>query len=178
MRPRNVLLVGVFAMTSGWYLAVTVGPQSTAGGETRPRGPRPLGVEAFEPREPYSEQLRLRLERQPPTPRPTRNPFVFDSRRPSAADRPARDNAREEPTGDPAAEEARTLAGPVFVLSGMATKMVDGRPEYTAIIHDGRDLHFAKVGDQLPGGFAVVAATETMVTLRDESGGERSLRLP
>jgi hypothetical protein len=177
VRPQTVLLVSALAMASGWYLAVTVGPQSSQGVQTPSRGPRPLGVEATEPRAPYTEQLRLRLERQPPSPRPSRNPFVFQARRPVAApsSEPHVDSVE---SADPGLVEPDTPARPAFVLSGMAMQATDGRSEYTAIVSDGSGLHFVKVGDELPGGFTVVAADETSVTLRDGSGGERTLRLP
>jgi hypothetical protein len=177
MQLRSVLLVGVLAMASGWYLAVTVGPQASQATDTRPRGPRPLGVESVEPRQPYSEQLRSRLERQPPAPRPSRNPFVFQARRPSSvASAPVAADRVE--TSDQVADEPQVPAGPVFVLSGMATNAVDGGVEHTAMVHDGKLLHFVKVGDALPGGYTVVATSDTTVTLRDGSGGERTLRLP
>jgi hypothetical protein len=60
----------------------------------------------------------------------------------------------------------------------MAANAGPDGPDYTAILHDGRDLVFVKRGDTLPGGFVVVDVQESTVTLRDGSGGERTLRLP
>jgi hypothetical protein len=65
----------------------------------------------------------------------------------------------------------------MFTLSGMASSEQGDAVEYTAIVSDGAGLHFVKRGDTLPGGYTVVDVQETMVTLRDESGGERTLRL-
>jgi acyl dehydratase len=65
----------------------------------------------------------------------------------------------------------------LFTLAGMASNPLGDTVEYTAIISDGAGLHFVKPGDTLPGGYTVVDVQETMVTLRDESGGERTLRL-
>jgi hypothetical protein len=83
-------------------------------------------------------------------------------------------------TLEPAAEVDDTpppVQGPSFQLSGIAA---DGSPEareYTAIISGGPELLFVKRGDPLPGGYVVADVQETMVTLKDSSGGERTLRL-
>ena len=41
----------------------------------------------------------------------------------------------------------------------------------------GQGLLFVKLGDELPGGYIVADVQENMVTLKDSSGGERTLRL-
>jgi hypothetical protein len=179
MRPRAVLLVGVLGLTAGWWMAAVVGPQTAGDAEQAPsRGPLPLGVERTEPPAPYTEQLRLRLERQPRTPQPVRNPFVFQARRPAIVSRAPAEPSTDDPTAGAPAEppEAHSLR-PTLMLSGIAANTVDGQVLRTAIITDGSDLYFAKVGEALPGGFTVVAIDDTTATLSDASGGERTLRL-
>ena len=64
-----------------------------------------------------------------------------------------------------------------FTLSGIATNAGPDGPAFTAIISGGQGLLFVKLGDELPGGYVVVDLQETTVTLKDASGGERTLRL-
>ena len=68
-------------------------------------------------------------------------------------------------------------AAPAFTLSGIATSTGPDGPAFTAIISGGQGLLFVKLGDELPGGYVVADVQETTVTLKDGSGGERTLRL-
>ena len=45
------------------------------------------------------------------------------------------------------------------------------------MVNDGRSLLFVKRGDTLAGGFVVAEVDDSSVTLRDSTGGERTLRL-
>ena len=180
MQVRTAALIGLLGLGLGWALGG--GLQSSPGADPRQgragTGPRPLGVPPTADISPLTEQLRLKLDKQPRAPRPARNPFVFGARRPPAAalPSPARDDpAPRESIAEAVVEPARP--GAQFRLTGMATaKGVDG-PEMTAMVHDGQTLLFVKRGDSLPGGFQVVDVQESSVTLRDSAGGERTLRL-
>ena len=175
MQWRTVTLVGAISLALGWAMGggLALQPSGNPPGSTG-RGPRPLGVE--QSTAPLTRQLRLKLDQQPARPQPSRNPFVFGSRAPAAA-----------PAGRPAAPAADTdapvddvparPAGPVFTLSGMASNAGPDGPTFTAIINAGQGLLFVKLGDELPGGYVVADVQENMVTLKDSSGGERTLRL-
>jgi hypothetical protein len=67
--------------------------------------------------------------------------------------------------------------GAAFRLAGMASTDGPNGPAWTAMVHDGRGLLYVQRGDALPGGFTVVDIQESSVTIRDTSGGERTLRL-
>ncbi len=178
MPIRTVLLLTGLALTGGWFLGTVTGPGRSPSSSAPSSGPRPLGVEGWRAPAPFREQLRLKLANQPSSPQPSRNPFVFGTERPRSVV-PSRGGAeltREnvaEP--EPAPELPR---GPVLSLSGIASDEQDGTTVFTAIVTDGSQLHFLKVGDTLPGGLlSVVAVTESSVTLADDAGGERTLRL-
>jgi hypothetical protein len=181
MQLRTAALVGVLGLGLGW----AVGSRMPAGGPAGTQqgrgtaGPRPLGVGQGVPAQPLTEQLRLKLERQPKAPHPSRNPFVFGAR-PSAAPAPRAAAAATVPgTGTAAAanDPEPPRPGSEFRLTGMASSQGPDGPEFTAMVHDGRSLLFVKRGDTLPGGFAVVDLQESSVTLRDAGGSERTLRL-
>ena len=176
MQWRTVTLVGAISLALGWAMGggLASQPSGTPSGSTG-RGARPLGVEPSTA--PLTRQLRQKLDQQPARPQPSRNPFVFGSRAPAAA-----------PTGRPAAAAAADTgvsvddvpvrpAGPAFTLSGMASSAGPDGPTFTAIINAGQGLLFVKLGDELPGGYVVADVQENMVTLKDSSGGERTLRL-
>jgi hypothetical protein len=176
MQWRTVALVGALNLALGWALGGRLASQ-TAGDRSgaQPSGPRPLGVEQGRDAAPLTQQLRLKLDRQPARPRPSRNPFVFGgspSARPSGSSAPVDDDP-VAPIDDLPARPPT----PAFVLSGIATTTGIEAPEFTAIISGDQGLVFAKRGDELPGGYVVADVQETMVTLRDSSGGERTLRL-
>jgi hypothetical protein len=131
------------------------------------------------PPQAFTEQLRLKLERQPKAPRPSRNPFTFGSSRPAqaATARGAASAPASEPAAEPAEAPAPPRPGSEFRLTGMASTDGPDGPEYTAMVHDGRSLLFVKRGDTLAGGFVVAEVDESSLTLRDSAGGERTLRL-
>jgi hypothetical protein len=180
MQARTAALIGLLGLGVGWALGG--GLQSSPGTEARQgrasAGPRPLGVPPTAGPSPLTEQLRLKMDKQPRAPRPARNPFVFGSRRAPAASPSPR--AREDRT--PQVSVSDTVveppgAGAEFRLTGMATAQGADGPERTALVHDGRSLLFVKRGDTLPGGFEVVDVQESTVTLRDSTGSERTLLL-
>jgi hypothetical protein len=178
MHPRTVALVGALTLATGWALGGRFGTpwQADQPGGAASRGARPLGVEGPVFTGPLTERLRQKLDQQSRSPRSTRNPFAFGARpgRGPAVERPAPLPSQQD---EPVADTASPPAGPVFTLSGMASSLQGDAIEYTAIVSDGAGLHFVKRGDTLPGGYTVVDVQETMLTLRDESGGERSLKL-
>ena len=81
IRPRFVVLIGAFSLTAGWMVGTTRSPALQEPAAQRRTGIHPLGVPAGTVA-PYTAQLRRKLEEQPRSPVPGRNPFVFGSRRP------------------------------------------------------------------------------------------------
>ncbi|MCC7031808.1 MAG: hypothetical protein IT179_03135 [Acidobacteria bacterium] len=179
MQPRTVALVASLTLGAGWVLGGRFGPgagQAPAGGVVSP-GPRPLGVEQAMPSRAFTDRLHRKLEHLPAPPRATRNPFVFGALRPQVAGARGTPAAASAPDESSAADVPPAPPGPAFRLSGMAASQQGDAVEYTAIISDGAGLHFVKRGAPLPGGYTVADVQETTVTLRDASGGERTLRL-
>jgi hypothetical protein len=179
MQLRTAALVGVLGLGLGWAVGSRMPaarPDTQQGRSSA--GPRPLGVGQAPPPQAFTEQLRLKLERQPKAPHPSRNPFVFGAR-PSAAPaaRGASDGAKVQPAAEPAEEPEPPRPGSQFRLTGMASTEGPDGPEFTAMVNDGRSLLFVKRGDTLPGGFVVGEVDDSSVTLRDSTGGERTLRL-
>jgi len=179
MQWRTVALVGALSLALGWALGGGIASRPPGGASgSQSRGPRALGVEQTREAAPLTQQLRLKLDRQPARPQPSRNPFVFGSRSPSAASSRSSSTPAGETPAVPVDDVPAPPPVPVFVLSGIATTAGADAPEFTAIISGGgQGLVFAKRGDELPGGYVVADVQETMVTLRDSSGGERTLRL-
>jgi hypothetical protein len=180
MQLRTAALVGVLGLGLGWAAGTRMPSAVPADAQQgrRSSGPRPLGVGQSVPAQPFTEQLRLRLERQPKALRPARNPFVFGARSAPAAAPPSAAGATTAPSVEVAPTEAEApRPGSEFRLTGMASTQGPDGPEFTAIVHDGRSLVFVKQGDTLPGGFEIVDVQESSVTLRDSAGGERTLRL-
>ncbi len=176
MPLRTVALLGSLALVAGWYLGTVTGPsRGSDSGAGQSSGPRPLGVERWQPPPPFKERLEKKLTNQPRSPQPKRNPFVFQPAPSSRSAAAARGNA------DAAAEPLEPMAapprGPVLSLSGIAADEQDGTMVFTAIVSDGSQIHLLKVGDTLPGGLTVVGVTESTVTLADETGSERTLSL-
>lgn len=179
MQLRTAALIGVLGLGLGWAVgsrmpAATPDPQQGRSST----GPRPLGVGQGTPPQAFTEQLRLKLDRQPKAPHPSRNPFVFGAR-PSAAPagRGASGATAPAPPAEPADDPEPPRPGSQFRLTGMASTEGPDGPEFTAMVNDGRSLLFVKRGDTLPGGFVVAELDEGSVTLRDSAGGERTLRL-
>ena len=177
MQWRTVALVVTLSLAIGWAMGGGLASRTERNqpGDSR-RGPRPLGVEQTGEPAPLTRQLRLKLDQQPARPKPSRNPFVFGARPPAVA-----------PTGRAPSTATEPLAAlddtpvrpdpPTFALAGIAATSGPDGPAYTAIINGGQGLLFVKLGDELPGGYVVADVQETMVTLKDSSGGERTLRL-
>ncbi len=183
MRWQTVAVVGVLSLSVGWLLGgqypVVGRPAFTAPGPAS-SAPRPLGVAPSVNLAPAAAQARAPRS-QAGAPRPMRNPFAFA--RPSVtAGRAAAAAAVPEPEPDVAsADPAEVVSGdqgPLLRLAGMAQTETPNGPELTAMVHDGQGLQYVRLGDALPGGYTVVDVQETAVTIRDGSGGERTLRLP
>ena len=176
MQWRTVVLVGAVSLALGWAIGggLASQPSGNQAGSSG-RGPRPLGVEQARETAPLTRQLRLKLDQQPARPQPARNPFVLGARAPAAA--PAGRPASAPDPVDPNDDVPPPPPGPTFTLSGMASSAGPDGPIFTAIITTGQGLLFVKAGDELPGGYVVADLQEAMVTLRDSSGGERTLRL-
>lgn len=182
MDKKLIALVGAAGIAAGWLMGSSVSqspsPSASApsGAQVR-RGPHALGTAPREPVAPFTEQLRLKLQEQPRSPSPGRNPFVFGSRRaaPSMAPRRTRDEAPEVS----AAPESTPLSAPKprFDLTGMASNQKDGVTTWTAIIVGSNGLSFVTAGDKLSGGYLVTKVEEKSVTIMDPTGVEQILKL-
>ena len=149
-------------------------PQEAPAAERR-TGPRPLGA-GVASATPYTAQLRRKLEEQPRSPVPGRNPFVFGSRRPSvSAPAPSRAEAQVELESPPAPAPPPMLR-PVM-LSGIASSEKDGAVVLTAILIDNGSMVFAKAGDKLSGGHSVLRVDEKSIVIVDAAGVEQVVRL-
>lgn len=177
IRPRTVVLIGALSLAAGWVAGNTSSPVTQEAPAQRRTGPRPLGSPATSVA-PYTAQLRQKLDAQPRSPAPGRNPFVFGSRRAAPSAPLSRAEARaEEP-------EARTTLlpplppFPAFRLSGIAAREKDGAVVLTAILIDNGSMLFAKAGDQLSGGHSVLRVDEKSIVIVDAAGIEQIIRLP
>ncbi len=177
MQTRTVVVIGLLGLAGGWLAGRTSAPTTPNASQAsvaQRRGPRPLGGE---PAAPFTEQLRSKLQEQPRSPSPGRNPFVFGSRRAAPAMSRARSaEAGETPAAappEPVIEAPRAR----FALSGIAASTVDGAMSFTAILTDRGVLVFAKVGETLADGSRVSKVDENSVELVDPAGTAQTLRL-
>jgi hypothetical protein len=178
MDLRTVVLVGALGLAAGWVMggrdAVT--PQARA---TVSRGPRPIGVETPAIPTASTRDLRRKLERQTEHPRPSRNPFVFASRRPTTVgDAPRVASETAAPASESPAEPLPEPAGVAYQLAGVASSDEGDTLVRTAIVSGGPALLFVKQGDTLPGGWTVAEVDGASVVLVDGAGSQRVLRLP
>ena len=173
MQPRMVALIAILSLASGWLASSVVSqdPQPAGGADVR-SGPRPLGRE--DAVAPYTQQLRLKLQEQPRSPSPGRNPFMFGPRRPVAPPAAARAAEIEMAPAEPPPPAAPMLR---FDLSGIAMNRQDDLEVFTAIVNDNGSLVFVKAGDSLSNGYKVVRVEETAVVIADAAGVEQTLRL-
>jgi len=177
MQSRTVALVVALSLATGWALGGRFSSQAPrAGTAALSRGPRPLGVETPTGTAGLSESLRLKIDRNTRSPRSSRNPFVFGSRPTVPSTSAARGSTAARPEPEARIDD-RPQSGPAYELAGIASARGADGLEHTAILSGVAGVVFARVGDALPGGLTVVEVHETMVTLRDASGGERTLRL-
>ncbi len=178
IRPRTVVLIGSISLAAGWIggAMTTPAPQEAPAAQRR-SGPRPLGVSATSAT-PFTEQLRRKLEEQPRSPVPGRNPFVFGSRRPGVSAPSSRAEARAMEPEAPPAPAPLPPRFPVFKLSGIASSDKDGTVVLTAIVIDNGSMVFAKAGDKLSGGHSVLRVEEKAIVIVDAAGVEQVVRLP
>jgi len=180
MHPRTVALAVALSLAVGWALGGRFSGQASGTGTSLPsRGPTPLGVESPRGTTPLTEQLRLKLDRERAMPRPSRNPFVFGSR-PAAPSAVAGRESTIAPDGTetPLDVPVQPASPRPYTLAGIASVRAAEGMEYTAVLSGAGGVVFARPGDALPGDLVVVEVQETMVTIRDRSGVERTLRLP
>ena len=175
MQPRMVALIAALSLGSGWLVSNVVSQNTQPPASAAPRtssGPRPLGSQ--DPPAPYTQQLRLKMQEQPRSPAPGRNPFVFGPRRSSP---PAA--SRTEASAPPEVEAPPMPIAPQlrFDLSGIAMNREGDAQVFTAIVNDNGNLVFVKAGDALSNGYSVVRVDETSVVIADAAGVERLLRL-
>ena len=152
----------------GWLLASTLSPP-IARVQSLPE--RPSAVAAAAAESAFDTQLRLRLEQLPEPPRTRRNPFSFGTR--AAAPRADRAAAPAAPTPLDPAPLAPPAPAPSLSLAGIGVS-ADG---LTAVLTDGHAVIIVKPGDHV-GGSRVADITEQHVTLVDDAGRARVLRLP
>lgn len=173
IRPRTVVLIGAISLVSGWMAGTMTSPAPQEAPAQRQTGPRPLGLSAVTP---YTAQLQRKLDEQPRSPVPGRNPFVFGSRRPYAG---APISRAEAPAMEPESRPAPAPPPlPAFKLSGIASNEKDGAVVLTAILIDNGSMVFAKTGDKLSGGHSVLRVEEKAIVIVDAAGVEQIVRLP
>ena len=174
IRPRTVVLIVGLSLTAGWMARTLSSPAAQDAPTQQRTGPRPLGMPATSAAT-YTAQLRRKLEEQPRSPVPGRNPFVFGSRpsAPAPLSRPRATTTEPEPESRP----APPVFSP-FKLSGIAASEKDGAVVLTAIVIDNGSMVFAKAGDKLSGGHSVLRVEEKSIVIADAAGGEQILRLP
>lgn len=118
-------------------------------------------------------RLQARLRAEAVFREPARNPFRF-----GATPAPVRRAAREPALLEPAAgivPEAPEL--PFVVLSGIATDVVDGETERTAVLTTSAGVTLARVGEMVDAHYRVLAIHEDAVDLESASEGAiRTLR--
>jgi hypothetical protein len=171
MPPKTVALIGAVCLTTGWLLAAVLTPPVATLQELPVRRPEPH-VAPSSSAEPFSEQLRLGLERVPAAPIPRRNPFVFGGRTRTTAESTA-----AAPPSTPAAVAVEAVpVGPIYALSGIAVASTSNGNVLTAVLTDGQTVHLVKVGSSI-GGYLLVEATENSATLADAAGTRHVLRL-
>lgn len=179
MQTKTAALIGAVGLLAGWMagsVATSRSQEPPASPAMQRRGPRPLG--GGEPPAPYTEQLRFKLQEQPRSPAPSRNPFAFGSRTTTSAPyRSPRDTATPAPEAPEAPLAPAIPVAPRFVLSGMASTRTGDTLQWTAILNDNGAMVFAKAGDTLSGGVTVAKVEETFVVLVDAAGVEQTLRL-
>ena len=176
IRPQTVVLIVGLSLSAGWMARTISSPAMQEAPAQQRTGPRPLGMPATSVAT-YTAQLRRKLEEQPRSPVPGRNPFAFGSRRPSA---PA-PLSRSRTTATEPEPESRPAPPPAFSpfkLSGIATSEKDGVVVLTAVVIDNGSMVFAKAGDKLSGGHLVVRVEEKAIVIADAAGVEQILRLP
>lgn len=178
MRVRTVVLIGTVSLGAGWMVGTNTSPAAQDSSTQRRGGPRPLGMHA-PGAAPFTAQLRRRLEEQPRSPTPGRNPFAFGSRRASPAP-PVSGGARRETTEVTPVERPMPAPAPVqtFKLSGIAASEKDGVAVLTAIVIDNGSMVFVKAGDKLSAGHSVLRVDETSIVLVNAAGIEQIIRLP
>jgi hypothetical protein len=153
---------GLLATWLGW---TPTRPATVNDAPATTRDVRPVyGVDIQEQATRLQMRVRNELEYQDPK----RNPFRFVVR-PAAIAR--RSQAIETPPAVPAAP-AEILPA----LSGMATDMVDGQAQRTAIFSRGGEVLFAKEGDRL-GSYTVTHIDEAGVELAAADGTVRRVPL-
>ena len=161
-------LVGGGGILATW-LAVSPNPGAPA---ASPAAELRRQAAATRPDELNAQAARLRDRRGAPTLRPsTRNPFRFNSAKPSPPAAPLRDRTIE-PAPEPAAPAGPPQ--PLLTLSGIAQKS----GKRTAIIAGGAQLYLVSEGDSVAGLYTVVNVEPEAVLLRDASGAEQRLVLP
>lgn len=115
-----------------------------------------------------ADRLRARVRQEVAFGAPSRDPFRFAPR--PAAVIPAPPAVAAEPV-------VPIVTAPPIRLSGVATDVVDGREERTAILSTPAGLVFAHEGEQIGGQFQVRAISEEAVVLiRLDDGSEVTLR--
>ncbi|MGH9385132.1 MAG: hypothetical protein ACRD2N_12685 [Vicinamibacterales bacterium] len=176
MQPRTVGVIVVLSLATGWLASTIVSPSNpqSATASTNIRGPRPIGSPGFAA--PLTQQLRLKLEKQPRSPSPGRNPFVFGTSRATgtATNRRVTEVTAAAPLPPIVTNEAPLLR---FDLTGIATTRLDGAEVFTAILNDNGALVIVKAGDKLSNGYSVVRVDESAVVIADAAGVEQTLRL-
>jgi hypothetical protein len=165
-----VVSAGAFAAT---YL---VSSPKTELGQSRSaaspaRSARPIAAETEI--EALADSLHVRLRPDAVHHTPGRDPFRFQSRvqKPAASMTPPK-VVEDTPPPAPA------LAPPVLSLSGIASDVVDGKPQRSAVLSAPAGVIIVREGESVAGLYTVVAIDEESIELEATAdGSRRTLRL-
>jgi hypothetical protein len=166
MNWKSTAAVSTVTVMATW-LGLT--PSSHPAGTAAPAAIRPARATDSADIEEQAARLQSRLRGEAVYRDPTRNPFRFTVR---PLIPPARVSG---PPAAPVAALSRVDVVP-FTLSGMATDLVEGQPQRTAILSTGADVVFAKQGDRV-GTYTVGRIDDTGVELIGADGTVRQLAL-
>ena len=131
-------------------------------------GPAPSAAVASSPApdiEQQADRLAIRVRQETLYREPSRNPFRFTTRAAPAAPRTA-------PAASPAPEPqvpAEPLPPPLRLV-GVASDVVDGAPQRTAIVSGAGGVQLVKVGDEIAG-YRVSAVEDDAVELTSTADG-------
>ena len=135
---------------------------------TQNRAPQPAVTPAGADIQQQADRLRARVRQEVAFGAPSRDPFRFAPR--PAAIAPTLPPAPAEPV-------VPIVTAPPVRLSGVATDLVDGREERTAILNTPAGLVFVHEGEQVAGQFQVkTISEEAVVLIRLDDGSEVTLR--
>lgn len=142
---KSTAVISGAGVLATWFFSMPA-VQSPATGPVAPAARTPQTASSTIDIQREAARLQVRLHPEPRYSEPSRNPFRFGGGRPSAA----RPQAGSTPT-QPAAVVPLPPAPPRIALDGIATDMVDGQEQRTAILNTDAGVVLAREGEQVAG---------------------------